>query len=113
MSRIVPVMVREAVEATPRKGWTKARAQRILDRSGGCCAICGVSHKIAVLQLDHIIPLELGGVDDDANMQAICVADHRRKTALDMKAIAKLHRLQKKQGPREPSRHFRKWTPKP
>lgn len=43
-------------------------------------------------EVDHIIPLEAGGTDDRANLQALCRQCHKQKTAFDaaMRAVRKL-----------------------
>jgi hypothetical protein len=51
------------------------------------------------LEIDHIIPLELGGADDDTNLQALCHTHHKEKTRADIKRIAKARRLRKKESP--------------
>lgn len=86
---------REKVEATPRKSMTPARRARALARFGGKCSYpgCGITDS---LQIDHTIPLELGGADEDHNLAPLCVSCHRRKTALDVKMIAKARRLRKR-----------------
>ncbi|MBI5933278.1 MAG: HNH endonuclease [Chloroflexi bacterium] len=32
---------------------------------------------------DHVIPLSLGGTDDESNEQGLCFTCHQRKTAID------------------------------
>ena len=62
---------------------------------------------------DHIIALELGGADDLANLWSICPACDKAKFKRDMKAIAKMRRLQaqsKKKPPdatQQPKRQIR------
>ncbi len=48
------------------------------------CTKCHTPYKI-VHQIDHIIPLCLGGSDDWNNLQPLCVLCHREKTKEDMK----------------------------
>jgi len=55
------------------------------------------------LEIDHIIPLELGGSDDEDNLQALCYAHHKAKTKEDIKRIAKARRLRNKKPP-DPNR---------
>jgi 5-methylcytosine-specific restriction protein A len=63
----------------------RARRQRILVRDAFVCAVCRrvVSGKAA--HVDHVIPLELGGTDADANLQVLCEADHGRKTRAEQR----------------------------
>jgi len=42
------------------------------------CVRCGA---IANLEADHIVPLHRGGTNDASNIQSLCVACHREKTA--------------------------------
>ena len=52
---------------------------RILLRDCFTCRVCGfVSTR---LQVDHIVPLHLGGAESDANRQALCRGCHEAKTA--------------------------------
>ena len=45
----------------------------------GCCTVQGA---IPDYDVDHIIPLHMGGTNDPVNMLALCLACHRRKTEL-------------------------------
>jgi 5-methylcytosine-specific restriction endonuclease McrA len=58
----------------------KAKRQRILIRDAFTCRQCGKVIDGKRAHVDHIIPLEDGGTDDDANLQVLCDADHGRKT---------------------------------
>jgi 5-methylcytosine-specific restriction endonuclease McrA len=73
----------------------QSRRARIIAKYHGKCAYpgCGITDS---LQLDHTIPLELGGADDDQNLKPLCVSCHKRKTALDVKMIAKARRIRKR-----------------
>lgn len=51
---------------------------RILLRDGYACRTCG---RVSVdNQVDHIVPLHLGGHESDENRQTLCQACHERKT---------------------------------
>lgn len=52
--------------------------QRILTRDGHKCRRCG--HVSIHLEVDHIMPLHLGGAESDDNRQALCEACHRIKS---------------------------------
>lgn len=70
---------------------------RILRRQGGKCALLGVI--IADGQsfdLDHIIPIENGGVNCESNLQAVLRVPHEIKTAVERKRQAKADRAAKK-----------------
>jgi 5-methylcytosine-specific restriction endonuclease McrA len=73
----------------------QSRRARVLARFDGMCAYPGCDVRDS-LQIDHTIPLELGGADEDHNLKAICVSCHKRKTRLDVKMIAKARRIRKR-----------------
>lgn len=83
---------REAVEATPRRAMTPARRAAVLQRYDGRCARC---EAVQGLEIDHVVPLELGGPDELHNLQPLCEPHHKAKTRLDVKLIAKARRLRK------------------
>lgn len=58
----------------------KARRLRILVRDAYTCRDCSrVCHGIDA-HVDHIVPLEDGGTDADANLACRCASCHGRKT---------------------------------
>lgn len=60
---------------------------------GGRCAACDCkTGGPAGLEWDHITPLELGGDDEIQNLQPLCRACHKAKTADDVKSIRKAER---------------------
>lgn len=59
-----------------RKG-VSARV-RILDRDKYKCRSCG--RVTTELEVDHIVPLHLGGGDNDENKQVLCLSCHEVKT---------------------------------
>lgn len=64
--------------------WLMERNQRIKERDGYTCAVCGRVSE--AMDVDHIVPLAHGGRDDDANLQLLCRGPglcHERKTATD------------------------------
>jgi 5-methylcytosine-specific restriction endonuclease McrA len=96
---------RKPVELEPRKAMTAARRRRILAKSDGHCSYpdCEVTEG---LEIDHQIPLALGGKDTDENLFALCRHHHGMKTRLDVKMIAKAKRIVRKNSPetRKPAR---------
>jgi len=61
--------------------WTKLRAL-ILRRDGGLCQPCLRTRRVTrASQVDHIKPKAEGGTDDESNLQSICDACHKAKTA--------------------------------
>lgn len=88
-------------EAPPahRGAMTTARKRRIHEQGGGLCQACGTPVPVLgpKVQYDHRICLELGGADEDHNLDALCTRPcHAEKTKRDQAAIAKARRLRKK-----------------
>lgn len=94
---------REPVPATPRRSMTPKRRLEALLKCEGRCAKC--REKLGSLFIvDHILPLELGGLDEVGNLETICVSCDKLKTKTDMKRIVKMRRQSKKANePRKPS----------
>lgn len=68
----------------------KARRLRILRRDAFVCRACGRVVYGQSAHVDHIVPLEEGGTDDDANLQVLCQADHGRKTMAEQRRRGRL-----------------------
>jgi len=66
------------------RGWklTKIR-DRILLRDGYTCRGCG--RVSSSLEVDHIIPLHLGGSESDENRQSTCGDCHQKKSEQEEK----------------------------
>lgn len=81
-----------------RRTWTSKRKLAVFEVHGGRCHICGV--KIdgtrEAWELEHIIPIALGGADDETNTAPAHVACHKPKTAQDVARIAKANRVRAK-----------------
>ena len=74
---------------------TKRKASvRAATVAGGECRRCGGGFDY--LECDHIVPIELGGADDESNTQALCPDCHKSKTREDIRAIRKADRIKKK-----------------
>ncbi|MDO6718825.1 HNH endonuclease [Psychrosphaera sp. 1_MG-2023] len=55
-----------------------------LRRDKGLCVVCRNNGRTtAATQVDHIVPKEHGGTDDQSNLQSICDCCHLRKTATE------------------------------
>ena len=69
---------------TKRKRMTEPQRRKIALRQDFKCANpdgkCKLTDALEEYDVDHVIPLFLGGDDDEWNMQALCPACHRRKT---------------------------------
>ena len=75
--------LQEKAGTTPRirgRAGTTLR-QRILLRDNYACAVCGLVSMSN--EADHIIPLEQGGSNAEANMQTLCRQHHVEKTAAE------------------------------
>lgn len=63
--------------------WVRLR-HRIMARDKHLCQSCLASSRyVPATQVDHITPKAKGGTDDLTNLQSLCDACHRRKTAED------------------------------
>ena len=69
---------------TKRKRMTEPQRRKIALRQNFKCANpdgkCKLTDALEEYDVDHVIPLSLGGDDEERNMQALCPACHRRKT---------------------------------
>lgn len=95
MSRVVPPSG-EPVPPTPRRSFTPAQRKMVFDRQNGLCAATGEPLAGLDWQIDHVLPLELGGRHEPSNWEGVTREAHKRKTARDRRAIAKAARLRKK-----------------
>jgi len=80
----------------PRKHITAKLRARVFNANGGICHICG--GKIGAIrperwEVEHIIPLALGGEDEPENMAPAHYQCHKEKTKEDVKQIAKSKRI--------------------
>lgn len=80
-----------------RRTWTAKRKLAVFEAHGGCCHICGGKiHVGEPWDLEHQIPLALGGDDDESNVAPAHVKCHRAKTSQDVAQIAKANRVRAK-----------------
>ena len=73
--------------ATPRtrgRAWMEARA-RWLRKHPLCIHCMAQDRTTAADEVDHVIPLWMGGRDDETNYQSLCKACHAEKTAAEAK----------------------------
>ena len=73
--------------ATPRtrgRAWMETR-ERWLRKHPLCIACLSQGRTAAAEEVDHVIPLWMGGRDDETNYQALCKACHAVKTAEEAK----------------------------
>jgi len=71
--------------STRTRGSTwQAICARVIDRDGGLCRACAkFGHVTPAQEVDHARPLWAGGSDQLGNLQALCGAHHRAKTAAE------------------------------
>jgi 5-methylcytosine-specific restriction endonuclease McrA len=84
MTQIAPIPEREPVRDRAPPHDLRRRA-RIIAAHGGKCAYPGCDETQG-LEVDHIIPLALGGKDRDEDMEPLCLHHHASKTKRDMGA---------------------------
>ena len=74
---------------------TKTRLSLFLNHQGTCQSCQSKIHPGQRWELDHIIPLALGGEDKTENLQLLCRICHAYKTKIqDLSIIAKVKRQQ-------------------
>lgn len=84
----------ESIMTKRRTFSAKERLDHFL-KANGCCGQCSL--KITPgkrWDLDHMIPLSLGGSNDTTNLQVLCQACHTQKTKIDVTSNAKARRIQ-------------------
>lgn len=64
------------------RSWQRKR-EAILLGSDCMCALCNVA---AATEVDHIVPLEQGGSNDEINLQPLCKECHLAKTKQEQRA---------------------------
>lgn len=80
--------------------WWREKRIRIASQQHWLCKICGadIGQDGGDFHLDHIVeripgaPVDLDGIDSDANCQAICRACHGRKTNAYQRRLPKAPR---------------------
>lgn len=76
-----------------RRRWSTAVRRRVWSRFDGLCQMCRQPTDERGFDLDHHIPLALGGEDEEANLRPLCRPCHRVKTGgEDVPRIAKAKR---------------------
>ena len=64
------------------RSWQRKR-ESILLQTDCMCALCKVAQ---ATEVDHIVPLEQGGSNDEINLQPLCKECHQAKTKQEMRA---------------------------
>lgn len=94
---------REPVEVEGRVSFTPAQRRRVLAAYDGC-AVCWTDLREQPFEVDHVIPRALGGAHKPSNWQPLCMPCHAAKTAKDRKAIAKAHRIARREAREQPKK---------
>ena len=79
----------------PRHRFTPSIYRAILVRQNWKCA-CGCNLLLStagIYHFDHILPLSLGGLDEESNLQALIKGHHAKKTHREASARAKTNRI--------------------
>ena len=63
-----------------RRTWTPDERAKVLEASGGDCAVCGATLTGGSFQFDHVMPLFEGGKDTMSTLQALCETCHSQKS---------------------------------
>ena len=85
--------IEEYIDRTLRLPWYNRRGSRehipgqlrydVLAKSGGVCVACGASARQRALEVDHIVPVNMGGASDISNLQALCYKCNAQKKDRD------------------------------
>lgn len=75
-----------------RRRWSTTVRMAIRERFGAECQMCRMPLGVRGFDLDHAIPLAMGGEDVEDNLRPLCLPCHRLKTRGDVGAIAKARR---------------------
>jgi len=83
---------------TSRRNWTARQRLGVFEAHGGACHICGlkIDGTREPWDLEHIIPLALGGEDALGNLAPAHRSCHQTKTKDDVRVIAKANRVRAK-----------------
>lgn len=82
---------------TPRKSLSRTVRVRVFERAGGICHLCrGKISAADKWDVDHILPLALGGPDDESNLAPAHKVCHVAKSRVDVGRIRKADRQRAK-----------------
>ncbi len=83
---------------TARKSRSPMFRLKVFEDAGGACHICGlkIRHGEGGWDVEHVIPLAMGGEDAAANMKPAHKDCHSAKTRNDVASIAKAKRVKAK-----------------
>jgi hypothetical protein len=82
------------IDKINRHKFSKTTRKSIVDTQENKCNVC--KSELDKFEIDHIIPLALGGVDEIDNLQAICIQCHayKTKTESDLTQYVKCDQIQ-------------------
>ena len=92
-----------------RRNWSKAQRARLYEAHAGVCHICGEPIDLDTdrMEVEHVVPLALGGADEWSNVRPAHASCHAAKTRADVTHIAKAKRVcLKHTGQFRPPRHI-------
>ena len=64
---------------TERIAWPKGLKQQLMRRQNSRCAYCGNRFVAQYFEIDHMMPVAIGGPNDASNLQVLCGPCNRRK----------------------------------
>lgn len=67
-----------------RRKLTKDERQKVYDKCGGHCAYCGCEIDLAAMQVDHVFPISMDGVDTLGNMLPACRSCNHYKNSMPL-----------------------------
>ena len=70
-----------------RRKLSKAERQEVYQKCNGHCAYCGTEIEYKDMQVDHVKPLRIGGLDDMDNMLPACRSCNHYKATLDVEGF--------------------------
>lgn len=81
-----------------RRSWTPRRRLALFEAHKGICHLCGerIDGTREAWEVEHLIPVAMGGDDDEGNCAPAHAACHKAKTATDKGQIAKANRVRAK-----------------
>ena len=88
-----------------RRSWTPRRRLALFEAHKGVCHLCGqkIDGTRDTWEIEHIIPIAMGGGDDEGNCAPAHASCHKAKTSTDKGQIAKANRVRAKhQGAHRP-----------
>lgn len=90
-----------------RRKWTPKRRLAVFEAHKGTCHLCGdkIDGTREAWELEHVIPLAMGGDDDETNVAPAHKSCHAAKTVIDAGNLAKANRVRAKHYGAHVSKH--------